>query len=59
MAAMSLILILFLSFSHVSAAQWNVGAEQNYNNVQDAVDNINTTDGDVINVFNGNMKKTL
>ncbi len=52
-AAIFLILFLFLSFSHVSAAQWNVGPGQNYTNIHDAIDNANTADGDVINVFNG------
>lgn len=52
-AALFLILLLFLSFNHVSAAEWNVGAGQTYANIQDAVNNVNTTDGDVINVFNG------
>lgn len=52
-AAISLILFLLFSFSNVSAAEWNVGTGQTYTNIQDAIDNANTADGDVINVFSG------
>ncbi len=58
-AAISIILILFLSFSHVSATQWNVGTGKNFTNIQEAVDNSSVADGDVINVFNGTYKEDI
>lgn len=48
-----LIAILFLSSSNVSAAQWEVGADQIYTTIQSAIDNANTLDGDIINVHRG------
>lgn len=59
LAAIFLILLLFLSLTPVSAAEWNVGAGQDYNNIQDAIDNANTADGDVINVFNGTYEEDV
>ncbi|MDI9435704.1 MAG: cell surface protein [Euryarchaeota archaeon] len=47
------VLILFLNICCVSAAQWEVGVGQTYNNIQTAIDNVNTVDGDVINVHSG------
>lgn len=38
---------------NVTAAQWNVGTGQTYNDIQSAINNVNTIDGDVINVYNG------
>ncbi|HOI71717.1 MAG TPA: right-handed parallel beta-helix repeat-containing protein [Methanobacterium sp.] len=58
-AALILILLLFFSFSHVSAAQWNVGTGQDYDNIQNAINNANTVDGDVINVFNGTYEEDV
>jgi len=37
----------------VTAAEWNVGTGQNYTTIQSAINNANTHDGDVINVYNG------
>lgn len=54
-----LILILFLSLANVSASQWNVGSGQDYNNIQEAIDNSNTADGDIINVFNGTYEEDV
>jgi hypothetical protein len=44
---------LFFIMGNVTAAQWNVGTGQTYNDIQSAIDNVNTIDGDVINVYNG------
>ncbi len=45
--------ILFLSFTQVSAAQWEVGTGQTYTTIQSAIDNPNTLDDDIINVHSG------
>lgn len=45
--------ILFLSFTQVSAAQWEVGTGQTYTTIQSAIDNPNTLDDDIINVYSG------
>lgn len=48
-----LVAVLFLSIGSASAAQWDVGPDQIYTNIQSAIDSTNTLDGDVINVHNG------
>ena len=48
-----LVAILFLSAGSVSAAQWDVGSGQIYTDIQSAIDNANTLDGDIINVHSG------
>ncbi len=58
-AVIFLILPLFLSLGNVSAAQWNVGIGQDYNNIQEAIYNVNTADGDIINVFNGTYEEDV
>ena len=50
---------MFLSLGNVSAAQWNVGIGQDYNNIQEAIYNVNTADGDIINVFNGTYEEDV
>jgi len=51
--ALFLIIVLFLSFTPISATQWEVGSGQTYNTIQSAIDNANTLDNDVINVHSG------
>jgi len=46
-------LISFFSFSEVNAAQWNVGEGKDYATIQEAIDNENTLDDDIINVYSG------
>ncbi len=48
-----LISILVFSAGNVSAAQWEVGSNQLYTTIQSAINNANTTDGDVLNVHSG------
>lgn len=48
-----LVMILFLNIISVSAAQWEVGVGQTYENIQLAIDNENTINGDIINVHSG------
>lgn len=47
------ILLLSCCLTFVSAAQWEVGEGQTYKTIQSAVDNVNTSYGDIINVHNG------
>ena len=51
--ALFLITILFLGINNVSAVQWDVGAGQLYTTIQSAIDNPNTVDDDIINVYSG------
>lgn len=51
--ALFLVMILFFNLSCVSAAQWEVGVGQTYDTIQTAIDNVNTLEGDVINVHSG------
>ena len=39
--------------SEVTAAQWNVGDGQDYTTIQEAINNENTLDDDIINVYSG------
>ncbi len=48
-----MVTVSFFCVSTVTAAQWNVGEGQDYATIQEAIDNENTHDGDVINVFSG------
>jgi len=48
-----LVMILILNLGSVSAAQWEVGVGQTYENIQLAIDDAKTIDGDVINVHSG------
>jgi len=48
-----MVIVPFFCVSPVTAAQWNVGEGQDYTTIQEAIDNKNTLDGDVINVFSG------
>ena len=49
---LTLTLAFILVFSGtVSAAQWDVGPTYTYQTIQNAIDNSNTLDGDVINVY--------
>jgi len=54
-----LISILFLSFTPVSAVQWEVGTGQTYTTIQSAIDNANTFDDDVINVHSGTYAENV
>ncbi|BDZ71361.1 cell surface protein [Methanobacterium petrolearium] len=51
--ALLLITILFLGISNVSAAQWDVGTGKIYTTIQSAIDNPNTLNDDIINVYSG------
>ncbi|MDI6644746.1 MAG: cell surface protein [Methanobacteriaceae archaeon] len=51
-----LIFIFLISFScinEINAAQWNVGEGKDYATIQEAIDNENTLDDDIINVYSG------
>lgn len=43
----------FFSINYVNAAQWNVGVGKDYATIQEAIDNENTLDDDIINVYSG------
>lgn len=52
-AIIFLILFSFLSFGTVNAAEWSVGPGKDYATIQEAIDNENTLDGDIILVYPG------
>ncbi|MGC9517091.1 MAG: hypothetical protein ACP5C3_05250 [Methanomicrobiales archaeon] len=47
------LMISFFSVNIVNAAQWNVGEGKDYSTIQEAIDNENTLDDDIINVYTG------
>lgn len=54
-----LVAILFLGAGNASAAQWEVGSDQIYTTIQSAIDNVNTLDGDIINVHGGTYSEDI
>lgn len=54
-----LVLILIISFGNVSAVQWSVGLGKDYSTIQAAINNPNTHNNDVINVYGGVYRENV